>query len=178
MTPTRTALVLAMLTFVASTVVAQKITTESAAGMDVRSYKTFMWIKQPNVSDPILKQRIVDDVNAQLTAKGYRLVVDGADLGVAAHLATRNEKTLNTFYDGFGGGWRWGGGFGSSTTTVNSYQVGTLVVDLFDCKTKEAVWRGTASKTLSGNPQKNAENLNKAVEDMFKKFPPAAKKTN
>jgi hypothetical protein len=31
------------------------------------------------------------------------------------------------------------------------------------------------AKTLSGNPQKNAENLNKAVVEMFKKFPPAAK---
>jgi len=171
MTPTRTALVLAMLTFVASTVLAQKITTESAPGMDVRSYKTFMWIKQPNVSDPILKQRIVDDVNAQLTAKGYRLVVDGADLGVAAHLATRNEKTLNTFYDGFGGGWRWGGGFGSSTTTVNSYQDGTLVVDLFDCMTKQAIWRGSAEQELSSDPQKETSNMAKAIEKMFKKFP-------
>jgi hypothetical protein len=121
---------------------------------------------------------MIDDVNSALTARGLQLVTSDADLGVAAHAATKQERSLNTFYNGFGGGWRWGGGFGSATTTVNNYQVGTLVVDLFDSKTKEAVWRGTASKTLSGNPQKNADNLNKAVEDMFKKFPPAAKKAN
>src|SRR5262245_63791161 len=136
---TRTALALAMATFVASPVLAQKITTESAPDTNLRTYKTFTWIKEPNVSDPILKQRIIDEVNAQLTAKGYRLVADGADLGVAAHLAARTQKTLNTFYDGFGGGWRWGGGFGTATTTVNSYQEGTLVLDLFDCKTKQAI---------------------------------------
>ena len=121
---------------------------------------------------------MIDDVNAALAAKGLQLVTSNADLGIAAHAATKQERTLETFYNGFGGGWRWGGGFGSATTMVNTYQVGTLVVDIFDAKTKEAVWRGTSSKTLSGNPQKNAENLNKAVVKMFKKFPPAAKKAN
>ena len=140
--------------------------------------KTFMWIKEPKTSDPLLRQRVIDDVNAALASKGLQLVTSDADLCIAAHEATKQERTLNTFYDGFGGGWRWGGGFGSSTTTVSSYEVGTLVVDIFDAKTKEAVWRGTSSKTLSGNPQKNAENLNKAVERMFKDFPPPAKKAH
>jgi hypothetical protein len=30
--------------------------------------------------------------------------------------------------------------------------VGTLVVDLFDAATKDAVWRGMATKTLSDRP--------------------------
>src|SRR5262245_37748909 len=171
MTFTRTALALAMTTLVVSTGLAQKITTESAPGTDLRSYKTFMWIKQPNVADPILSQRIVDDVNAQLTAKGYRPVADGAEIGVAAHLATRTQQSLNTFYDGFGGGWRWGGGFGTATTSVNSYQEGTLVVDLFDCRTKQAIWRGSAEQDVSRDPQKETSNMAKATEKMFKMFP-------
>jgi hypothetical protein len=121
---------------------------------------------------------VIDEVNSALAAKGLKLVTSNADLGIAAHEATKEQHSLNTFYDGFGGGWRWGGGFGTATTTVNNYQVGTLVVDMFDCKTKDAVWRATASKTLSSNPQKNAESLNKAITDMFKKFPPEPKKAN
>ena len=38
------------------------------------------------------------------------------------------------------------------------------------------IWRGTASKTLSRNPRKNADRLNKAVTKMFRKFPPGSKK--
>jgi Domain of unknown function (DUF4136) len=175
----RIALGFALAMMIANTTFAQKVTTDYNKSADFTQYKTFMWIKEPNTTtDPLMRQRMIDDVNSALTARGLQLVTSDADLGVAAHAATKQERSLNTFYNGFGGGWRWGGGFGSSTTTVDTYQVGTLVVDLFDSKTKEAVWRGTASKTLSGNPQKNAENLNKAVEDMFKKFPPAAKKAN
>jgi len=87
---------------------------------------------------------------------------------------------LNTFYDGFGGGWGFrrfgGGGFGESTTTTETYRVGTLVVDLFDTKTKELIWRGNASDTLSNNSDKNIKNMDKEVEKMFKQFPPGSSK--
>jgi hypothetical protein len=170
---TRITLGLAMATLVATSALAQKITTESAPKASFASYKTFMWIKEPKVGDPLLKQRIIDDVTAQLRAKGWQPLSQGADVAVAAHVATRTEQTLNTFYDGFGGGWRWGGGFGSATTTVNTYEEGTLVVDLFDAKTQEAVWRGTATQDVSSNPEKQSKNIDKAVQKLFSKFPPA-----
>ena len=170
---TRITLGLAMATLVATSALAQKITTESAPKASFASYKTFMWIKEPKVGDPLLKQRIIDDVTAQLRAKGWQPVSEGADIAVAAHMATQTEKTLNTFYDGFGGGWRWGGGFGSATTTVNTYQEGTFIVDLFDAKTKKAVWRGTATQDVSRNPEKQSKNIDKAAEKLFSKFPPA-----
>jgi len=156
---------------------AQRVTTDYDKSADFSTYKTFTWIKEPKTSNPLVRQRIIDGVNAALMAKGLRLTTGQADLGVAAHTATKEERSLNTFYDGFGGGWRWrgDGGFGSATTTVNTYEVGTLVVDIFDTRTKEAVWRGTSTKTLSDNPQKNEASLNKAVAKMFDKFPPARK---
>jgi len=87
---------------------------------------------------------------------------------------------LNTFYDGLGGGWGWrrfgGGGFGEATTTTETYKVGTVVVDLFDTKTKQLIWRGASSDTLSNNSDKNIKNLDKGVEKMFKNFPPGAPK--
>ena len=159
----------------ATLALAQKVTTDYNKSADFAAYKTFTWIKEPKTTDPLMRQRIIDDVTAALTAKGLRMTTGAADLGIAAHTATKEERTLNTFYDGFGGGWRWGGGFGGATTTVDTFEVGTLVVDVFDARTKEALWRGTSSKTISDNPQKNVTDLNKAVAKMFEKFPPAAK---
>ena len=67
-----------------------------------------------------------------------------------------------------------GGGLGEATTTTDTYRVGTLVVDLFDTKSKKMIWRGSASDTLSDKSSKNIKNLNKGVEKMFKDFPPKA----
>jgi hypothetical protein len=89
---------------------------------------------------------------------------------------TRDQQTLNTFYDGFGGGWGWRGfgddGFGEATTTTETYKVGTVVVDLFETKTKRLIWRGSSSDTLSDKSDKNIKNLDKGVDKMFKHFPP------
>ena len=174
----RISLGFALVLMAANLTFAQSVKTDFEKGANFSQYKTFMWIKEPNTTNPLMRQRVIDDVNAALASRGLRLVTSDADLGVAVHAATKEQRTLDTFYNGFGGGWRWGGGFGSATTTVNTYEVGTLVVDLFDARTKAAIWRGTSSKTLSDNPQKNAESLNKAVVKMFRNFPPASKKAN
>jgi hypothetical protein len=49
------------------------------------------------------------------------------------------------------------------------------VVDLYDTKTKQLIWRGSAEDMVSNKAEKNEKNLNKGVEKMFKKFPPQAK---
>jgi hypothetical protein len=69
------------------------------------------------------------------------------------------------------GGWRWRG-MGETTTTVQNYKVGTLVIDLYDASNKQLIFRGTAEDTLSKNPEHNEKTLEKAVDKMFKKFPP------
>ena len=83
------------------------------------------------------------------------------------------QRTLQTFYDGFGGGWRWRGfgAFGESTTTEQDYHEGTLVIDLYDGKTKQLIWRGSTESVLSDKAEKNEKNLDKGVAKMFKNFP-------
>jgi hypothetical protein len=168
----RVTLGLGLMMLLATSALAQKVATDYAKDVDFSQFKTFSWIKEPITTNPLMRDRIIEDVNAALAAKGLTLTASEPDLAIAAHAATRTEKTLDTFYDGFGGGWRWRGGFGSATTQVNTYEVGSLVIDIFDARTKEAIWRGTATKTISHDPQKNTASLNKAVANMFKEFPP------
>jgi len=50
--------------------------------------------------------------------------------------------------------------------------VGTLIVDIYDVKAKELVWRGMGQDTLNEkNSQKNMQMVDKAVAKMFKKYP-------
>jgi len=154
---------------------AEQVKTDYDRSTDFSRYKTYSW-EQVQTQDPLWVGRIKEAVNAALTAKGLTPVESGGDIAIVAMETTKNQRTLNTFYDGLGGGWRWGGGFGNATTTVDNYKVGTLVVDLFDASTKKVIWRGSASDTLSDKSDKNIKNLDKGVQKMFDHFPPNEKK--
>jgi len=156
---------------------AQQVKTDYDREANFNQYKTYSWEKV-QTQDSLWVDRIKEAVNTDLAAKGWTPVQSGGDISVVAIETTQNQQTLDTFYDGFGGGWRWRGfgGFGDSTTTVETYKVGTLVVDLFDPKTKKLIWRGSASDALSNKSDKNIRNLDKGVQKMFDHFPPGGKK--
>jgi hypothetical protein len=153
----------------------QQVKTDYDRNANFSQYKTYSWEKV-QTQDALLVDRVKTAVNTALAAKGWTQVASGGDASIVAMETTKNQQTLNTFYDGFGGGWRWGG-FGDATTTTETYKVGTLVVDLFDTKTKNLIWRGSASDTLSNNSDKNIKNLDKGVQKMFEHFPPGAAKS-
>lgn len=152
---------------------AQQVKTDYDRDANFSKYKTFSFEKI-QTKDPLLVDRIKSAVSASLTAKGLSQVDSGGDVSIVAVQMTNTQQTLDTFYNGFGGGWRFGGRFGDATTTTETYQVGTLVVDLFDSSTKELLWRGSVSDTLSNNSGSNIKKLDKGVEKMFKKYPPKA----
>lgn len=147
------------------------IKTDFDHGADFGKYKTYSWLNAKGSND-LWTDRIMQDVDQQLAAKGWTKVQAGGDASVSAFGRTHNEQTMNTFYDGLGGGWRWGG-FGESMTTTENTPVGSLVVDIFDSGTKKLIWRGTSTDTLSEKPDKNEKKLEHAVDDMFKHFPPS-----
>lgn len=116
---------------------AQQVRTDYDRDADFRQYKTYSWA-HVQTQDELLVDRIKAAVNADSTAKGFLQLESGGDIPVMAMETTQTQQTLNTFYDSFGGGWRWRGigDFGESTTSTENYKVGTLVVDLLDARTK------------------------------------------
>ena len=152
---------------------AQETKTDYDRNADFSRYKTFSFEKI-ETKDPLWVDRIAVSVGGALTAKGLTQVASGGDVAIVAIGMTKDQQTLDTFYDTFPGGWgwRWGSGYGDATTTTETYRVGTLVVDLFDRKTKALLWRGSVSNTLSNNSTKNIKDLDKGVEKLFKGFPP------
>lgn len=163
--------------------VAQQVKTDYDRSTDFSQYKTYSW-ENVHTQNALWVDRIKAAVNSALAAKGWTQVESGGNVSIMAMEMTRSHQTLNTYYDSFGGGWGWrsgfgggfGGGFGEATTTEETYNVGTLVVDLFDSNTKKLIWRGSASETLSQKSDKNIKNLDKGVEKMFDHFPPDVKK--
>ncbi|HUN83314.1 MAG TPA: DUF4136 domain-containing protein [Terracidiphilus sp.] len=155
---------------------AQQIRADYDRAVNFSRYKTYSWGKVHS-ENPLWVDRIKDSVNSALAAKGWNEVDSGGSVSIMAMEITETHRTLDTYYDSFGGGWRWGrgGGFGDATTTEDTYRVGTLVIDLFDSNTKMLVWRGSASDILSNKSDKNIKNLNKSVAKLFSGFPPQPK---
>ncbi len=150
---------------------AADVSTDYDHKADFSRYHTYSWIGA-KAGNSLWQDRIMAAVDNELSSKGWQKVQSGGDAAVSAFGRTREQDTLQTFYDGFPG-WGWYGWGGSTATTyVEPSRLGSLTVDIFDGNTKQLVWRGTATDTLSSHPEKNTKKPNDAVGDLFKKFPP------
>ena len=177
-----TALLFVVLFVLSTTASAQDIKYNYLRGADFSRYKTYKWVRVPGVQYPnaILDEQIMQAIDTQLALKRLSKVEENPDLYITYQVAVDQEKQWNSYssggdYWGWGG---WGGWGGMSTTTVTSrtINIGTLNCDIYDVSTKKQIWRGEASKTLGSgkDPEKVQKNIQKAVEKLFKKYPPAA----
>ncbi len=160
---------------------------------DFSRYHTYSWgnVKTDN---PLNVARIKSEVDQDLQAKGWQLMPSGGSTTIFVTGNIKNEQELETFYNGFGGGWGggrgfggfgggfggggFGGGFGGSgesTTTANNIPVGHLVLDIFDNSNHNLLFRGTANNDVSTKADKNTKNIDKDIDKMFEKFPPKEK---
>ena len=160
---------------------AQSVTRDWDKKYDFATVKTFAMKIGTSWGNQLSERKVLADMAEALTEKGWKQIENesAANLVVVIHGATEMKHNVNTFYSGMGGyGYRYGGmgGMATASTTVSEYTVGTLVVDMFDAKTKNLVFRGIAEDELSDNPEKNAKRLEKASDKLFKNFPPTAKK--
>lgn len=178
----RTIAVAAVMSLAGLTVLAQDVKVDFDKSADFAALKTFSTKLGTSWNNQIGEKRVMEEIDASLTEKGWKKVDANPDAIVVVHGATSTKRSLNTFYSGggYGGygyrGWGGGMGMGTATTTESEYTVGTLVVDIFNAKSKALVFRGTASDELSDKADKNAKKLDKATNKMFKDFPPGSAK--
>lgn len=184
----RVALLLAA-TVLPATALAQQVNYDFDRDADFSKYKTFAYKVCMQIENPLVDKRIVTALENTLAREGLIKAEGDADVNVTYHSSTTEDIVIdtNTWGYGYGPGWRWGhggygyGGYGygggplSATTTIRKYTRGTLVIDVWDARTKQLVWRGTASDTVSDDPEKNDKKVQKALEKLFKKYPPERK---
>ena len=154
---------------------AQDVTTNSMPGTDFSKYHTYKWVTIEGAKYPnqIVDAQIKEAVDSQLATKGLtKTTGDKADLYVGYQTSLAQQEQWNAY--GMGGGYRWGGGM--ATATSSTIDIGTLVLDMYDPSTKQLVWTGRATKTMDpgGNQQKKQKNLDKAMQKLLKNFPPQA----
>jgi Domain of unknown function (DUF4136) len=143
------------------------------------SYKTYRWADSASAPLPeglfpneLMRERIAGLIEEALAARGFKRVATGGDLLIGYGIQVTEHPQFTTFYDGGGPGWGWGWGSGFSTTTVQTFYEGTLVVNMVDANQKRLVFEGTSTQTISSRPERNTRRLAKAVNEIFEKYPP------
>ena len=157
---------------------AQDTKVDFDKAFDFSTIKTYAIKIGTGWGNDLSERRVLTEFDQALTGKGWKKVAEGqADAIVLLHGATANKANATTFYSGMGGyGYRgYGGGMGTASTMVTEYTVGTLVVDIFEAKSKNLIFRGTAEDEISDNPEKNKKKIEKASAKIFKNFPPTPK---
>ena len=174
-------------------------TVDVADQADFSNFQTYAWITDESLfarSDatselgyPLNEQRTRAAVERELARKGYRKVSGTeADFVVSFTVGSRDRVRVQQYYNNYGysyhgyhhGFTRYGyAGYGypgygnyGSTASVYTFTEGSLVVDIFDNRSKEAIWHGLASKRLSRKDKDNATQLiDQAIASLFIEFP-------
>jgi len=181
-----TASILFALVILTGSAIAQTVTVDYDKEYEDVKIKTFAWVESAGTTvadvDPLLHSRIVNGIEYYLTGAGMTQVDEdkNPDIYVTYHASTKEEVHLNTTTMGYGypSGWAYGGyygggygGVGASSTTVSTYQTGTLVVDVWDAKSEKLIWRGIASNiVVAQDPEKMKGKIDKALKKMVDKW--------
>jgi hypothetical protein len=186
-------------TFLLSGCAGIDVHTDYDNAVDFSRYTTYFWKKLPESDNSLMNGRIVSAVDGQLQARGWRNVPENeAQTAFAAIVTVQDGQRVDTFHNDWGPAWNgwgygqrmtaphnywgptwrgWGSGPGMSSVTTSSVvinRVGTLVIDLYDTTSKNAIWRGSASGFLTDDPAAIRRALNEGIQQMFANFPPGA----
>ncbi len=145
------------------------------------AYRTYAWAPggpqaPPDAGIPAgMLQLVRSDVDRALAARGLAPAPEGAapDLLVAAFGTAKTHVDVTSWY-GYGYApvsYRFDSGPPPPGADVYQYREGTLVLDLVDARTKQLVWRGTATGTASNAADARAK-IDAAVQQMLQKYPP------
>lgn len=160
-------------------IAAQKVSYETAPGVDFSKFKTYKWERaDARYPDDATDAILVSSIDEQLAAKGLvKTVGETADLFVVYQLATLDQMPTSSFKTG--GAWLGvpdGGNPGFNGVNTNNTEVvkkGWLLIDLYDASQKKLVWRASSTKSLKGKgPDQIRKNTKKAMSKVFTNYPP------
>jgi hypothetical protein len=166
----------------AATASAQKVETGYDKSTDFSRYKTYAFVPRATpATNPLLASIVSYDIEHELNQKGLRKVDANPDLLVQAFGGADDVQggfaAIDPSYAATGGAPlagddMWVGSL--APTPVPQVMEGSITIDLVDARQKHLVWRARAKGKMDYDKRsKLLEQANKAVSEMFKKYPPS-----
>jgi Domain of unknown function (DUF4136) len=168
-----------LLLLMVSSASSQKVAVGYDHAADFSKIKTYSWTKGVPAKNPDIDRHIISTIEKQLAAKGLTRANEDADMLISYHAAvTPDFEQATVARPG-----TWGPGTGSVEAAWLVVR-GSLIVEMVNPSTKQELWRGTATDTLSNeatldvakNLDKSTKKVTKVVEKLFKYYPPKSSK--
>jgi len=121
--------------------------------------------------DPV----IIPAVEKEMTARGFTRAADGADLYVHYYALATVKQSAQIQGQFLPATTEWGlPPFAATTSSLEIYPVGTLIIDVMSTAAQKIVWRGAAQRTinLERPDDERRKVLEQAVRDLLRRFPP------
>ena len=158
------------------------VTTDHNPGAPFAAYKTFAYmpgqtliVASADAVSPLLAGRLMDAATTVLVAQGFRRHSDPeqADFVMSFTLGARDQIRIDSYPATYRGTWRWGARY-YQEVDVRTYTEGTLAIDVFDVRSRQPVWHGRTSKTITSSDRKNPTPvINEIVSAILAEFPPS-----
>jgi hypothetical protein len=158
---------------------AQTVTVDYDQTVNFLKFKTYTW-KKLHATDPSVEDRITIALNRDMAGRYMTEVANGGDVTITAVEATQDKQEFIEFYNSLSGfDWQhtWGSeGFLDSGTTLQDVPLDTLIIDMYNPKTHQLLWRGAITEPVAKTEDKNDRTIDKAVTMLISKYPPKYKK--
>jgi hypothetical protein len=163
----------------ATPLLAQTVTIDYDHTVNFLKLKTYTWQKL-HATDPSVEGRINIALKRDMQGRYMTEVASGGDITITAVEATQDKAEFNSFYSSLNGfDWQHvsgATGFLNSGTVLQDVPLDTLVIDMYDTKTHQLLWRGAVTEPVATSEDKNDRTIDHAVTLLISKYPPKYKK--
>ena len=149
----------------------QNVSVNIKTPSELTGYRSYS-IEKLHATDSLIEPRMLAAIDRQLTLKGWHEVPKGGDVLVTAVLASNNDpQQYFTFYNNLSNvAWNATADPGLPGSVAQA-PAGTLILDMYDSRTGQLIWRSTATDFLGGNSDKNQLKVDSAINKMFDSLP-------
>jgi hypothetical protein len=158
------------------------VRTDFDPATNFTAYRTYSWVPSdvPRGMNPLMFRRVKDSIDRSLAARSYSLANAG-DFAITFTIDERDQIRADDYgygwpYGGYGGygwggyGWGWGG-WGYPGVDIYTVTQRSIVIDVYDAKTRAPAWHGVVRRE-SYSDRVDYARLDRAVAAVLAQFPP------
>jgi len=156
-----------------------KVSMDYDRDVDFNKFKSFKFTEEAKIypGNELNRRRVLAAIESEMQKEGFGMS-ENADVWIDIEFNVVEQQsataTTSSPHSYWGGGYRYGYGMGFSTTTINynTYEVGTIFINMIDASNQQLVWQGRGEKTVNPTAKNIEQRINDGIAKIFTRYPP------